>query len=400
MIRQETVTHPMLVTLALALGGFAIGVAEFATMSILPFFSEDFGVSEAIAGRAISAYALGVCVGAPLIALGAARVSRRGLLVVLMSAYALANGLSAVAPSWEMFLATRFAAGLPHGAFFGVAGLMAASLVPPERRARAVASVLTGLTVANVVGVPLANLFGAQLGWRWTFAFVVPLAACCALFVRLLAPKLEATAEASPLRELSTLKSRQVWLTLAIGAIGTGGMFCIYSYLASVVIEYAGEPKTVVPLMLMIFGIGMTCGQFIFGWLADKNQMGAAAIALSLAVAMMLAFWAVADNVWLMAPVLLVLGCSGGLGSVLQTRLMTLAEDAPTLSAALNHSAFNFANALGPWMGGIALAAGAGWPSVGLVGAGLGLAGMVVLAITALDARVRGPGRRHGLAAG
>ncbi|MBR9765966.1 MAG: MFS transporter [Rhodobacteraceae bacterium] len=400
MIRQQTVAHPMLVTLALALGGFAIGVAEFATMSILPFFSEDFGVSEAVAGRAISSYALGVCVGAPLIALGAARVSRRGLLVVLMSLYALANGLSAVAPSWEMFLASRFAAGLPHGAFFGVAGLMAASLVPPERRARAVASVLTGLTVANVIGVPLANLFGAQLGWRWTFAFVVPLAACCALLVRLLAPKLEATAEASPLRELSTLKSRQIWLTLAVGAIGTGGMFCIYSYLASVVIEYAGEPKTVVPVLLMIFGIGMTCGQFIFGWLADKNQIGAAALALSVAVVMMLTFWAVAGNVWLIAPVLLILGCSGGLSSVLQARLMTLAEEAPTLSAALNHSAFNFANALGPMLGGMALAAGAGWPSVGLVGAGLALAGLVVLGITALDAQPRGRGRGPGMATG
>lgn len=397
MIRQETAAHPMLVTLALALGGFAIGVAEFATMSILPYFSAEFGVSEATAGHSIAAYAIGVCVGAPLIALGAARMARRSLLVLLMGLYAVANGLSALAPDWTLFIVSRFVAGLPHGAFFGVAGLMAASLAPPERRARAVASVLTGLTVANVVGVPLANIFGAQLGWRWTFAFVVPLAAGCAIFVRMLAPRIEAMADASPLRELATLKSRQVWLTLGIGAIGTGGMFCIYTYLASIVIEYAGEPETVVPVLLMIFGIGMTCGQFIFGWAADKSQLGAAAAALALASAMMIVFWAVAGNVWLIAPVLLILGCSGGLSSVLQARLMTLASEAPTLSAALNHSAFNLANAIGPVLGGMALAAGYGWPSVGLVGASLSGAGLLVLGITAWDAA---PRRRGGLAAG
>lgn len=395
MIKQEYSAHPRLVTLALALGGFAIGVSEFATMSILPYFSEEFGVSEAMAGHAISAYAIGVCVGSPLIALGAARVSRRALLVVLMTVYALGNALTAIAPSWNLFVASRFVAGLPHGAFFGVAGLMAASLVPPERRARAVASVLTGLTVANVVGVPFANIFGSQLGWRWTFAFVVPLAAACAIFVQILAPRIAAAADASPLRELATLRSRQIWLTLAVGAIGTGGMFCIYTYLASVVIEYAGEPETVVAILLMIFGIGMTCGQFIFGWLADKTQMGAAAIALSIATVMMVLFWAVAGNVWLIAPVLLVLGATGALSSVLQARLMTLAGDAPTLPAALNHAAFNAANALGPLLGGIALTAGAGWPSVGLVGAGLALAGLVVLGITALDAAPR----RAGMAA-
>lgn len=393
---QEKAAHRVLVTLALALGGFAIGVAEFATMSILPYFSAEFDVSEALAGRAISAYAIGVCVGAPLIALGAARVGRRSLLVLLMTIYACANGVSAIAPDWGSFLVSRFIAGLPHGAFFGVAGLMAASLAPPEKRARAVAHVLTGLTVANVVGVPLANMFGAQLGWRWTFAVVVPLAAGCALLVRLLAPRLEATADASPLRELATLKSRQVWLTLAVGAIGTGGMFCIYTYLASVAMEHAGAPETVVPILLMVFGIGMTAGQFVFGWAADKSQMGAAAAALSLAVVMMITFWAVAGNVWLIAPVLLMLGLSGGLSSVLQARLMTLAADAPTLSAALNHSAFNTANALGPWLGGMALAAGAGWPSVGLVGAGLALAGLLVLGITALDDAPR----RRGMAPG
>ncbi len=374
-----------LVMLALALGGFAIGVAEFATMSILPYFSREFGVTEAAAGRAISAYALGVCVGAPVIALLGARVSRRGLLVALMAFYAISNAASGLMPGWGGFTLSRFFAGLPHGTYFGVAGLMAASMAPKGKRAQAVSRVMLGLTVSTILGVPLANIFGAQVGWRWSFALVAVLATACATLVWLYAPKLAAATDASPMRELSTLKNRQVWLTLGIGAVGFGGMFCVYTYLASLVMEYAGAPESVVPVMLLIFGVGMTAGQFIFGWAADKSLMGSAAVCLAVSAVAMLAFWAVAGNVWLMAPVLLVIGITGGLSTILQTRLMDLAADAPTLSAALNHSAFNFANALGPWLGGMALAAGFGWPSIGLVGVGLSLAGLVVWGIAMID---------------
>ncbi|NIZ09955.1 MFS transporter [Pseudooceanicola sp. HF7] len=376
--------RPGLVMLALAMGGFAIGVAEFATMSILPYFSADFGVSEAEAGHAISAYALGVCLGAPLVALLSARLPRRTLLVSLMAYYAVINGMSALMPGWGGFAATRFLAGLPHGAYFGVAGLMAASLVPRGKRAQAVGRVMLGLTVATVLGVPLANIFGAVLGWRWTFAIVTVLAATCAIMVHFLAPRLPAAEDASPMRELATLKRRQIWLTLAIGGIGAGGMFCVYTYLASVIMLHAGGSEAVVPIMLMIFGIGMTIGQFVCGWAADKSIMGAAFWVLVVNALMMLAFWAVAGNLWLIAPVLLVIGITGGLSTILQTRLMDLAADAPTLSAALNHSAFNFANALGPMLGGLALMSGAGWPSVGLVGMGLSLAGLVIWAVAVL----------------
>ncbi|QPM89081.1 MFS transporter [Pseudooceanicola algae] len=393
---SQSGARPGLVMLALAMGGFAIGVAEFATMSILPFFSADFGVSEAEAGHAISAYALGVCVGAPLVALLSARVPRRTLLVALMAYYAVVNGSSALMPGWGGFATSRFFAGLPHGAYFGVAGLMAASLVAREKRAQAVARVMLGLTVATVLGVPLANVFGAVLGWRWSFAIVTILAATCAIMVHLLAPRLPVAADASPMRELATLKRRQVWLTLAIGSIGSGGMFCIYTYLASVIMQHAGGSAAVVPIMLMVFGVGMTAGQFICGWAADKSIMGAAAGALAVNAVMMVAFWAVAGNLWLMAPVLLVIGITGGLSTILQTRLMDLASDAPTLSAALNHSAFNVANALGPWLGGLALMAGAGWPSIGLVGLGLSLAGLVIWGIAMLDDAPR----RRGIPAG
>lgn len=385
-----------LIMLALALGGFAIGVAEFATMSILPYFSREFGVTEAQAGHAISAYALGVCVGSPIIAVLAARVSRRGLLVGLMAFYAVANGLSGLMPGWGGFAVTRFLAGLPHGAYFGVASLMAASLVPRNKRGQAVARVMAGLTVATVVGVPMANIFGAQLGWRWSFAFVTVLAVLCAVTVRLLAPQLPANSNASPLKELSALKIRQVWLTLAIGAVGCGGMFAVYTYLASIIMEYVGAPESVVPIMLMIFGVGMTAGNFLFGWLADRSLMGSAAVALICNMVLLVAFWAVAGNLYLMAPVLMMLGMTGGISTVLQTRLMDLAQDAPTLSAALNHSSFNLANALGPLLGGMALAAGFGWPSVGLVGAGLSLLGLIIWVVTWVD---DGP-RRRGMVPG
>lgn len=389
MMTQENVSHPTLATLALSLGGFSFGIAEYATLSILPYYSGDFGVPETLGSRAVSLYAFGVCVGAPLITLAAARMARRTLIVLLTLVFAMANALTALAPDWQSFLVLRFLAGLPHGAYFGVAGLIAASLVPPERRARAVALVMTGITLANLIGVPLANVFGAQLGWRWIFVIVVPLALACAILVQILAPRLPAGVDASPLRELASLRSRQVWLTLAICAIGTGGMFSVYTYLASILIDYTRVQAGVIPVMLMIPGTGMTCGQFLFGWLADRSQLGAAAIGLALAMAMMIAFWAVEGQAWLIAPVLFALGSSGGIGPVLQTRLIALTPRAPTLPSALIHSAFNLANAIGPIAGGIALAAGGGWPAVGLAGAVLAGTGLLLLLLTALDARPR-----------
>ncbi|MDP3318656.1 MAG: MFS transporter, partial [Bosea sp. (in: a-proteobacteria)] len=229
--------HAGLVMLALAMGGFAIGTTEFAVMSLLPYFSVGLGVDEPMAGHVISAYALGVVVGAPVIAVLAAKIPRRTLLIGLMAVFGVANLLSAMAPSYGWMLVFRFLSGLPHGAYFGVAALVAASIAPPNRRAQAVARVMLGLTVATIVGVPLANGIGQALGWRWGFGIVALLALVTMALIFAYAPRDRVVPGASPLRELGALRRRQVWLTLAIGAIGFGGMFAVYTYLASTLME-------------------------------------------------------------------------------------------------------------------------------------------------------------------
>ena len=247
--------RPAVVFLALAMGGFAIGATEFATMSLLPYFSKGLGVSEPVAGHVISAYAVGVVVGAPLIAVLAARMARFALLLLLMGLFAVGNGLSALAPNYEAMLVFRFLSGLPHGAYFGVAALVAASLVGPERRAFAVSRVMLGLTVATVIGVPLANWIGQMAGWRWGFAIVALLGLATVALVALFAPRDRAQPGASPLGELGALKLPQVWLTLGIGAIGFGGLFAVYTYLASTLMEVTGVGPAAVPLVLCVFGL-------------------------------------------------------------------------------------------------------------------------------------------------
>lgn len=374
-----------LVTLALALGGFSIGVAEFASMSLVPFFSAEFGIRETQAGHAISAYALGVCVGAPVLTVMAARVARRTILVGLMALFALANGASGLVEGYPAFVASRFVAGLPHGAYLGAAALTAASLAAPNRRGQAVARVLLGLAVATIVGVPLANALGQGFGWRWAFAMVAGLAAVSAGLLAWLAPEQRPDAGASPLRELGALRSRQVWLTLGMGAIGFAGMFCVYTYLGSIVIEHAGAPAAWLPGLLAVFGAGMTAGSMAGGWAADRAMTPAILITMLASTVSMLIFAAVSDDVALMLPAVFLVGLGCALSPILQTRLMNVAGEAQMLAAALNHSAFNAANALGPWLGGLALAAGYGWGSVGVVGAALSAGGLAFLALAALD---------------
>mgnify|MGYP000087718273 CR=1 FL=1 len=379
--------RPGVVLAALALGGFAIGTTEFASMSLLPYFAKDLGVDAPTAGHAISAYALGVVVGAPIIAVAAARLPRRVILTLLMAVFAVGNLLSALAPSFGWMIAFRFFSGLPHGAYFGVAALVAASVSPAEKRARSVAMVMIGLTIATILGVPMANLVGQWIGWRWGFVIVAVLASLTALSVWLLAPRAPADSKASPLRELSALAKGRVWLTLAIGAIGFGGLFCVYTYLADTLLAVTHASPAVLPMVLAVFGAGMTVGTLVCAWVADRALMPAiGAILLWSAGALALYPFAVGELKTLL-PVVFLIGCGGGLGSALQTRLMDVAGDAQTLAAALNHSAFNTANALGPWLGGLAIAAGHGWASTGWVGVALALGGFAFWIVAALDAR-------------
>lgn len=385
-VQQVKVHAPGLVLAALALGGFAIGTTEFASMSLLPDFAASLGVDAPTAGHAISAYALGVVVGAPVIAVLAARLPRRIILVALMAVFAVGNLLSALSPSFGWMLAFRFFSGLPHGAYFGVAALVAASVAPPERRAQSVAMVMIGLTVATIVGVPMANVVGQWIGWRWGFVIVAVLAAMTATAVYVFAPRAPADAGASPLRELGALGRGRVWLTLGIGAIGFGGMFCVYTYLASTMREVT-HASAALPVVLAVFGAGMTVGTLVCAWAADRALIPAIGGVLLWSAGALALYPMATGGLWTLIPVVFLIGCGGGLGAVLQTRLMDVAGDAQTLAAALNHSAFNFANALGPWLGGLAIAAGYGWASTGYVGAALALGGFAIWIVAALDVR-------------
>jgi len=374
-------SHPDLVHFALAVGGFAIGTTEFATMSLLPYFARDLSITAPTAGHAISSYALGVVVGAPLIAVLAARIERRSLLVGLMLIFALANGLTGLVPSYQAMLVLRFISGLPHGAYFGVAMLVAASLVPEEKRAQAAARVLMGLTVATIIGVPSANWLGQAIGWRWAFGIVAALSLLTAGLVGVFAPRQPVEQGASPLIELGALKNRDVLLTLAIGAIGFGGLFSVYTYLADTLLLVTHVPEAVVPVVFAIFGAGMMSGLMIVPPFAHGRLMRVAGwILVWFAVTQALYSLAV-GSLWTITLSVFAIGLGGSLGPILQTRLMDVAGKAQTLAAALNHSAFNAANALGPFLGGVAIAHGYGLASTGLVGSGLALSGLAIWAL-------------------
>ncbi len=373
--------HPDLVHFALAVGGFAIGTTEFATMSLLPWFARDLGISAPTAGHAISAYALGVVLGAPLIAVLAARVPRRDLLIGLMLVFALANGLTGLVPSYSWMLALRFLSGLPHGAYFGVAMLVAASLVPEEQRAQAAARVLMGLTVATIIGVPCAQWLGQSVGWRWGFGIVAVLSLITATLVALYAPHQPPPDGASPVTELGALKNRDVLLTLAMGAIGFGGLFSVYTYLADTLLSVTHVREGLVPLVFAVFGAGMMSGLVIVPGFAHGRLMATAGWLLLWFAATLTLYTFAVGHLWTIALSVFAIGLGGALGPVLQTRLMDVAGDAQTLAAALNHSAFNIANALGPLLGGAAIAHGLGLQSTGLVGAGLALGGLAIWAV-------------------
>jgi MFS transporter, DHA1 family, inner membrane transport protein len=384
---RETTRPVGLIHFALAMGGFAIGTTEFATMSLLPYFARGLRIDEPTAGHVISAYALGVVVGAPLLAVLAAKMSRRALLILLMTAFALFNGLSALAPDYHWMLVFRFLSGLPHGAYFGIAALVAASLVPANKRSQAVGRVMLGLTVATILGVPLANWLGQAIGWRSGFAVVAVLALVTVALVAALAPRDRPSPGASPLTELRALGNGQVWLTLGIGAIGFGGMFCVYTYVASTMLAVTHTSPVMIPVALAVFGLGLTIGNLVVPRFADRHLMPTAAGVLLWSAGALALYPLCAGNFWLLLLDIFAIGCGGALGTVLQTRLMDVAGEAQSLAAALNHSAFNTANALGPWLGGLAIAAGWGWTSTGWVGALLALGGLAIWAVAVKAAR-------------
>jgi DHA1 family inner membrane transport protein len=375
----------VLAIVALALGGFAIGTTEFVTMGLLPDIAAGVDASIPSAGHLISAYALGVVVGAPVIAALGARLPRRPLAMALMTAFVVGNALSALAPGYGTLLLARFVAGLPHGAYFGVASLIAAALVPEGLRGRAVSSVVLGLAVSNVAGVPAATWLGQNLGWRSAYWAVVVIGALTVLAVLLVVPSVPGRAEATIRSELGALRRPQVILTLLFGIVGFGGMFALYSYIAPLFTEVAGSSAGFVPVGLLIFGAGMVLGTALAGQLADRAlfpSLLGSVVALGLCLVGVVVVAGHPGT--LVVAAFLAATASSVLAVCLQLRLMEVAGDAQMLGAALNHSALNLANALGAWLGGLVITAGYGYRAPSAVGAGLAAVGLVFLLASAL----------------
>jgi DHA1 family inner membrane transport protein len=374
--------HAVRALVALGVGGFAIGTGEFVIMGLLPEVARDVGITIPAAGHFISAYALGVVIGAPLLAVLGARWPRRALLIALMGFYALANFATVLVPGYLAIGMMRFASGLPHGTYFGVAALVAAGIAPPNQRARAVGFVMLGLTTALLAGVPVGAWLGQYFGWRAAFVLVGVVATLATILIRYCVPDLPADADAHPLRELGALLRPQVWLTLAIAGIGFGGMFCVFSYIKPALVEVSGLSVTHVPLVLSLFGFGGIAGNLIGARLADRALMRTIGGTLIYAAVLLAGFGMLAQHLPTAMLGVFLLGSIVALGPAVQIRLMDVAGDAQTLAAALNHSAFNFANALGAWLGGGVIAAGLGWGALGWVGALLAIGGLVMLGVS------------------
>jgi DHA1 family inner membrane transport protein len=372
-----------LAVMALALGGFGIGTTEFVAMGLLPDIAASLHITEPVAGHVISAYAMGVVIGAPLIASLTARMPRKTLLLGLMVLFTLANLASMFAPSYGTLMAARFVAGLPHGAFFGIAALVAAHLMGPRNRAKAAAYVLSGLTVATVLGVPVASWLGQHFGWRSAFGLVVAVGAITLTAIWFWLPDMRSMYVTSPLTELGALKRVQVWLALLVGMIGFGGMFAVYTYVSTTLTDVAGLSRGLIPLGLMAFGLGMVVGNLVGGKMADKSVIrGLYASLTSLGIVLGI-FVIAAHNPWTALLGLFFIGATGAsIGPALQTRLMDVAHDAQTLAAALNHSALNIANAAGAWIGGLVISAGLGYTAPAAAGAALTVAGLIVLTVS------------------
>ncbi|GFM48884.1 MFS transporter [Pseudomonas cichorii] len=365
----------------LGLGGLFIGTGEFVSMSLLPDLATGTDVSVPTAGGYISAYALGVVIGAPAIAIMAARWPRKLLLISLLALFALGYAASAVAWDHLSLLAARFMAGLPHGAYYGVACLVAAAMVAENRKAQAAGYVMAGLAAANVIGVPVATWIGQLWGWRATFAALAIAGVVSMALFWYFVPAIPKDEKASPRAELSGLKRPQIWLTLATASIGFGGMFAVYSYITPTLTEVSGFGIDQVPMILALWGLGMIVGNLAGGWLADRALIPAIFYIMIWNLVFLGLFSVCASSSWGSLAILFFIGCGFALVPALQVRLMNVAGEAQTLAAALNHSAFNISNAVGASLGGIAIASGFGWASTGWVGSILALSGVVLMCI-------------------
>ncbi|NHP15167.1 MFS transporter [Rhodococcus sp. IC4_135] len=371
--------------IALAMGGFGIGLTEFVIMGLLPEVSADFEVTESVAGYLISGYALSVAIGAILLTAAVTRFERKKVLLSLMVLFIIGNLMSALAPSYEVMMGGRIVAALCHGAFFGIGSVVAADMVAPNKRAGAIAMMFAGLTIANVLGVPFGTLLGQQLGWRSTFWAITVIGVIALIGIAALVPTTPASTTGGGLRgELGAFRNKQVWLSIAITILGYGGMFGAFTYIAFTLTEVTGFATSSVPWLLILFGSGLFVGNFLGAKAADRSLTKALVWILAILTVVLIVFAATAESKVMTVISLFFMGAFG-FATVpgLQMRIMNYASAAPTMASGANIAAFNVGNALGAWLGGITIAAGLGFTSPIWMGAAVTVAGLLVLIVAA-----------------
>jgi len=375
--------------IALALGAFGIGLTEFVIMGLLPEVAADFAVTEATAGWLISGYALSVVVGALVLTAATTRLPRKPVLLALIVLFIIGNALTALAPDYGIAMTGRIIAALCHGAFFGIGSVVASDLVAPEKKAGAIAIMFTGLTAANVFGVPFGTFLGQQFGWRSTFAVIAGVGVVAFIGIAALVPALPRPAAHVRLRsELAAFRSGQVWLSLLVTILAYGGMFGAFTYIAYTLTEVSGFASSAVPWLLVLFGVGLVIGNGLGGRLADRSIDRTLVIFVAALAVILVAFALLAASSVATVVLLFLMGGFGfGTVPALQSRIMRYAGQAPTLASGANIGAFNVGNALGAWAGGVGIAAGLGYTSPIWIGAAITIAALGVTILAATRAR-------------
>ncbi|GAA6186831.1 MULTISPECIES: MFS transporter [Aliiglaciecola] len=383
---QDATVWPILI---MALGSFVLGLTEFSSMSMLPLIADSYNVSPSQAGNVISAYAIGVVIGAPLFMLLTNRTNRRTSLIIFVAMVLLGNGLSAVASSLTELIVYRVLSGLPHGAYFGTALLIAASMAPKGKRASYMAKVFAGLTIATIVGVPMATLIGQSMSWRVCMAIVAVLALITLVLIYWLVPSCPVTEPSKLREEFAVLKNKLVWSISGIIFVGFGGVFCIYTYLADTIINVTQTPLITISIAMMMFGVGTTIGNLLISKLADHAPISTTGIALLCSVGISLMYVFAASNIWWLYITVFLLGASVGLAAVIQSMLLDVSPKGHAMIGALVQCAFNTANAIGPMVGGAMLASGASFNEVGYASAMLFFGGFIMWALSYMQMRNR-----------
>ncbi len=379
-----------LALLVLALSSFAIGTTEFVIMGLLPEVATDLSVTIPQAGWLVTGYALAVALGAPIMAVSTAKLKRRSALIMLMAFFIAGNLLCAIAPNYWVLMIARIVTALCHGAFFGIGSVVAANLVSEDRKARAVALMFTGLTLANVLGVPLGTAIGQAFGWRSTFWVVTAIGIVTILGLIAILPRDKQEEQSSVLREIAALRNSRLWMALSVTVFFSASMFTLFTYIAPLLRDVTGISPEGVTWTLFLIGLGLTVGNLIGGKLADW-RLGVTLAGVFAAIALTSAIFFYTSRFFIPAEITLFLWAAATFAAVpaLQVGVVGFGKDAPNLVSTINIGAFNTGNALGAWVGGLVIDAGLDLTRVPLAAAGMALIGLAATAVTYLSGRAQ-----------